>query len=182
MGALIQKTDELSTEEIIHSLFEQFANDVFRYARLTLGNAHDAKDVVQEVFLRAYRGWSDFRHDANEKTWLMQIARHYLVDLIRKRQTERTYLTSYEPPIMVNQQISIETMMMLEQTLATLNPAYQHVFVLRHIQQFTVIETAEILGWTQAKVRTVDHRAIYKIRQLMGDERTEVGHQNEVGK
>ncbi|WP_206923047.1 RNA polymerase sigma factor [Alicyclobacillus suci] len=42
-----------TSHESIRSLYELYSNDIYRYARLTLGDANDAYDVVQEVFLRA---------------------------------------------------------------------------------------------------------------------------------
>lgn len=71
--------DMRGLEEDIRSLYEQYANDIYRYARLTLGDSSVAKDVVQEVFLRAFRSWEQFRSEANPRTWLMSITRNYLL-------------------------------------------------------------------------------------------------------
>ncbi|WP_233095895.1 RNA polymerase sigma factor [Alicyclobacillus sp. SO9] len=54
-------------ENEIHSLYQTYANDIYRYARLTLRDDALAMDVVQEVFLRAFRSWGTFRGDVHAK-------------------------------------------------------------------------------------------------------------------
>ncbi len=147
-------------------MFELYANDLYRYVRLTLGG-HEAMDVVQEVFLRAFRSWDTFRHDANEKTWLFTIARNYIFDLLRKKRTETNFLQNYDPPFAKDETATVETFIVLEQALTHLKKTYRHVFVLRHVENLTVQETAQVLGWSESKVRTTDHRAIGQLRKLL---------------
>ncbi|MCF8564574.1 sigma-70 family RNA polymerase sigma factor [Alicyclobacillus tolerans] len=75
--------DGSSSKELIRSLYDLYSNDVYRYAWATLGDSTEAHDVVQEVFLRAYRSLNSYRHDASAKTWLMTIARNYIFDVLR---------------------------------------------------------------------------------------------------
>jgi RNA polymerase sigma-70 factor, ECF subfamily len=50
---------------------------VYRYAlRLTRGNTHEAEDIVQDVFLRAYRSWDTFKPGTNCRAWLFTICRN----------------------------------------------------------------------------------------------------------
>jgi len=50
---------------------------VYRYAmRLTRGNTHEAEDIVQDVFLRAYRSWDTFKRGTNCRAWLFTICRN----------------------------------------------------------------------------------------------------------
>jgi RNA polymerase sigma-70 factor, ECF subfamily len=50
---------------------------VYRYAmRLTRGNSHEAEDIVQDVFLRAYRSWDTFQPGTNCRAWLFTICRN----------------------------------------------------------------------------------------------------------
>src|SRR5690349_16975295 len=90
--------NEPSAKEGIHSLFDLYANDIYRYARFTLQDHAEAKDVVQEVFLRAFRQWDRFRHDSSYKTWLLSITRNYMYDVLRKRKTQSKFLDTYTPP------------------------------------------------------------------------------------
>ncbi|MCL6599661.1 MAG: sigma-70 family RNA polymerase sigma factor [Alicyclobacillus macrosporangiidus] len=60
--------DQVAVKEAIHSLYELYSHDIYRYAVMMLGNPSDAHDAVQEVFLRAFRAWTTYRHDAGTKT------------------------------------------------------------------------------------------------------------------
>lgn len=162
----------------LRDLYESYHQDVYRFARLSMGNHSDALDVVQEVFLRAYAAVDNYRHESSPKTWLLTIARNYVFDVFRRRKTERNYLRgqvgttalTYRDPAE-----SIDTLLTLERLVLELKPDYRQVFVLRHIEEFTVEETARVLGWTAEKVRTVDHRAIKRIRTLGDVKVKEVG-------
>jgi RNA polymerase sigma-70 factor, ECF subfamily len=167
-------------QEAIRSLYELYADDIYRYARLTLGPSWDEYDVVQEVFLRAFRSWDEFRQDANGKTWLMRIARNYMFDLLRKKRTERNFLSTYEIPTARDDDALVETVVEVEHALSQLKDAYRQVIVLRHIENLSVQGTGDILGWSEAKVRTTTHRAMAKLRQLLDPHLEEVNTHHEI--
>src|SRR5512142_2859841 len=66
-------------------LVDRHARTIFRLACRMVGNEHDADDVVQETFLRAYRRINRFESRANFGTWLYRIAVNCSVDLLRQR-------------------------------------------------------------------------------------------------
>lgn len=152
-----------SPNEAIEQLFELYADEIYRFALYSVPRTVDARDVVQEVFLRAYRAWGKFRQDANPRTWLFQIARNYIYDLLRKKRVERQYLEKHKPDLS-DVSVSLDTLIELEEVVADLPPDKRQVFVLRGIQDFSVQETAQILGWTQSKVKTTFHRAVQDLR------------------
>jgi RNA polymerase sigma-70 factor (ECF subfamily) len=171
--------EESTSQEAIRSLYERYANDIYRYTRLMLGNSSDAYDVVQEVFLRAFRSWEKYRHDANGRTWLMTIARNYIFDTLRKKRTERKYLSGYEPPNAID--ILDDTIRDVVEAIAKLKITYRQVIVLRHIENFSIAETARILGWSENKVRSTTNRAMAALRKILHEHTKEVNIQNESG-
>src|SRR5439155_15213307 len=66
-------------------LVERHSRAIFRVAYRMTGNEHDADDVVQETFLRAYRQIGHFEERANFSTWLHRIAINCSLDLLRSR-------------------------------------------------------------------------------------------------
>src|SRR5881392_1740001 len=66
-------------------LVERHSQLVFRVAYRMTGNQHDADDVVQETFLRAYKQLDHFEERANFSTWLHRIAVNCSLDLLRAR-------------------------------------------------------------------------------------------------
>src|SRR4029077_15288820 len=69
-------------------LVERHSPNVFRLAYRMTGNRHDAEEVVQEAFLRAYEKLSQFAARANFGTWVYRIAANYAIDRMRQRRKE----------------------------------------------------------------------------------------------
>lgn len=72
--------------------FDQIYRDnvdlIYRFAHRLCGETEAAKDLVQETFLNAYRGFQDFRGEAQISTWLYAIASHACMRMRRKRKGE----------------------------------------------------------------------------------------------
>ena len=62
---------------------------VFRLLAHLAGNDHDAEELTQETFLRAWQGWARVQPDTRPRAWLLQIARNAYLDLYRRRQKVR---------------------------------------------------------------------------------------------
>lgn len=158
-----------SHSEIIESLFRQYGNAIYRYVRYSLPEEIDAADVVQEVFLRAFRAMPGFNAKAEIKTWLFRIARNYVYDLLRKKRHERRYMLSQH----VNSNLlseQLDSVLEIEDALSQLSIAQQQVLNLRLIQDLSVAETAAILNWTEAKVKINYYRAKKQLQMLLRDE------------
>ena len=61
------------------------STELYRFAFWRLANAHDAEDVVQETYLRAYRSFNTFQSGTNIKAWMMRILINVVNDRLRKR-------------------------------------------------------------------------------------------------
>lgn len=70
----------------------QHGDYLFRFAMLKLRDEHLAEDAVQETLLAALQGQQNFAGDSAERTWLVGILKHKVVDLIRKKVREPTLL------------------------------------------------------------------------------------------
>src|ERR1700729_4131106 len=69
-------------------LVERHSGTVFRLAYRLTGNHHDAEEIVQEAFLRAYQKLGQFAAEANFGTWVYRIAANYAIDRMRQRKSE----------------------------------------------------------------------------------------------
>ncbi|MGA2420472.1 MAG: sigma-70 family RNA polymerase sigma factor [Candidatus Acidiferrum sp.] len=69
-------------------LVERHSASVFRLAYRLTGNRHDAEEVVQEGFLRAYQKLEQFEKRANFGTWVYRIAANYAIDRMRQKRSE----------------------------------------------------------------------------------------------
>jgi RNA polymerase sigma-70 factor (ECF subfamily) len=157
--------DQLSTEQAIEELFSLYGNDVYRFALYTLHNEEESMDVVQETFYRAFKAWGNFRRDSSPKTWLLHIARNYMVDLLRKKRTEQ----ARQAALFQNSNVSVNLDSLIEVTdlVARLPEHYRQVMILRFVEDLTVEQTAQALGWSPTKVRMTQHRAIKRLREFL---------------
>lgn len=167
-------TGAFSPRDTIKSLYDSYSQDIYRYAYATLGDPSVAYDVVQEVFIRAYKSLDAYRGEASHRTWLMTIARNYMFDHFRKKHTERQHVYSGELPELADGTPSMDIVMEVRDALSQLNPDYRNVIVLRHMENLSVSDTASVLGWSERKVRNATHRALERLRQLLDDNSREV--------
>jgi RNA polymerase sigma-70 factor, ECF subfamily len=87
-------TSKLSSPE---QWMAQHGDYLFRFAMAKLRDEHMAEDALQETLLAALQGQNKFSGDAAERTWLVGILKHKIVDLIRKKVREPTLLNVDEP-------------------------------------------------------------------------------------
>lgn len=69
---------------------QDYGNDMFRYAVKRLHNTEQAEDVIQETLLAALQSHASYAGQSSEKTWLIGILKHKIVDFIRKQVRELT--------------------------------------------------------------------------------------------
>jgi RNA polymerase sigma-70 factor, ECF subfamily len=142
---------------------------VFRTAYRITGNAADAEDVSQTVFLRLFRR----EHAAmeNEESYLRRAAINAALDVIRSRQSDRTVeLTDLpvEPADDYRHNDPRELRLALGRALADLKPRPAEIFALRFLEGFTNPQIAQMLGISQVVVAVIVFRARQQLRKALG--------------
>lgn len=79
-------------EEWVRDLYARYGAMVYRRARTLLGDEEAAWDVLQEVFVRAFRGQRTFRREASPTTWLYRITTNYCFNLLRDSNRHHDHL------------------------------------------------------------------------------------------
>ncbi|MBI2697588.1 sigma-70 family RNA polymerase sigma factor [Mycobacterium gordonae] len=150
-----------------------------------LGSVHDAEDLVQETYLRGWRGYSAFEERAALRTWLYRIATTACLRALENRARRvlplddpiddsewlepipDTYL--YQAPedaLFVRQSVRLAVMTALQEL-----PARQRaVLILRDVVQFSAAEVAELLETTPAAVNSSLQRARGRLAEIAPDE------------
>lgn len=93
--ARCQKADVVAFNEIV----SRYKNKIYNYVYRMTGNAEDAEDLTQEVFVRMYTNIGAFRAEASLSTWLFRIAGNLCVDAFRRGKKERGVVSSLDAPI-----------------------------------------------------------------------------------
>jgi len=142
--------------------------------RLT-GNEDDACDVVQDVYLRAYRGLRRFRGDAQFTTWLYRITANCSANLLAKRARHRTEaLSDDEPVIDLRAGADPELCLAGQDDRERISAALQklpwrlrQVIVLRDIYDLTHGAIAKELGISEAAAKVRLHRARRRLKERL---------------
>jgi RNA polymerase sigma-70 factor (ECF subfamily) len=181
--------------DAFEALTNRYEQRVFSLAMRMLRQEQDAEDVTQQTFLSALENLEGFRGEASFATWLFRIATHAALKVIRKRkglktvsieetteETERADSVPH-PEFIADWRQSPEELIhrneiqrLLEEALAKLDEKHRPVFLLRDMEGFSVRETADALGLSEANVKVRLLRARLQLReqltQTLGDPAT----------
>jgi len=147
----------------LDAIFEAHHGLVFRTAYRLTGNAADAEDVLQTVFLRLLRREQSSGPMENPESYLRRAAINVSLDLIRSGRSDRSVPLS-EAPALAAEQEPRELRMALIRAVAALSPREAEVFALRFFEDLSNKEIARALGISQVHVAVVLHRARTQIR------------------
>lgn len=160
-----------NTNETIHNWYMSYSNDIYKFILYMLNDHEQAKDLMQDTFIRAYHNLDSYRGEST-KGWLFKIARNITIDFIKRKKPIYYSLDSFrlipsknptpEKVLDLNEQ---ERQLYL--ALAKLKRPYREVIILRKIKEFSTKETAEILGWKEGRVKTTLWRALGELKKQL---------------
>jgi RNA polymerase sigma-70 factor (ECF subfamily) len=147
-----------------------YQGKVLGLCRSLLGDATQAEDAAQEIFLKAYQSLSTFRRDSSFSTWLYRISANHCKDLLRKRTRQKTEsleaLTDqmgdaverlFKAPAQA--EVSAENAECMEKILSQLSPHERLILTLREAEGLSYQEIAETLECTVDAVKARLRRA-----------------------
>ncbi len=181
--------DERAILERIHAgdldaveiLFEEHRTRIYRVCLLYTDCADDAKDILQETFLRAYKSVNRFRGDSSFSTWLTRIAINLCLNLRRDRriseivQADRREWVQHSMPQVgfANPEESLRIRELRERILSLvqkLPPRERMAFVLKHFEHLKIREIGVLMKITEGTVKSFLHRAVVALREGLGQE------------
>jgi RNA polymerase sigma-70 factor (ECF subfamily) len=180
--ALVRRVQE-GDANAFYDLVRPYERALFLAALGLVKNDADAEDVAQEAVLKAFKGISHFRGDSKFSTWLIQIAineakmklrkdRRHLYDSIDEGQlgedrdyVPRDFADWREIPSESLERKEVRDA--LNSALNSLGEKYRTVLILRDVQQLSIAETAQVLGISEANVKTRLSRARLQLRDVI---------------
>lgn len=167
--------------EAIEQLLNRYEKQVYRFGLRMCGSEEDAKEVLQETLLAAFRGLRSFRGEAALSTWLFQVAR---TQCMRLRRRPVGAPDSFEPleasheqpdeeagPDVVSQARQMGEV--LQAAILVLPESYREVLVLRDVEGLSTEEASEVVGIGERALKSRLHRARMQLRghlaTLMGE-------------
>lgn len=146
--------------------------------RLVGGDAGAAEDVVQDAFVRAWRALDRFRGESSLATWFYRIvvrqaANHRRWRAVRERMGGWGSADAPDPAPAAAGDPALRAR--IDGAVAGLSRRQREVFVLVHLEGFTLRETAAVLGRPEGTVKSHLHRALGHLRRELADLRDAAG-------
>lgn len=172
-------------ESVFHRLYAHYHNDVFKFLIYLTRNRDQAEDLSHEVYVRVLKAYAGFERNSSEKTWLFSIAKNVAIDYFRKNTVRRKHVHDqfdWETRELVSNSVLPDDFIVLNEEMKEVLSALDQctgdqkiVVHMRFLHEFSIAEAAEILGWTEAKVKTTQHRAIKALQDKLVGLRKERG-------
>ena len=156
-------------------LYQEYVRPIYRYTYVRVGgNAEQAEDLTQEVFLKALNNIGRYRDNGKPfVSWLFRIAHNLVIDHYRWVKRSRcipltetmTVIEDEDFVATVEQSMEISA---VKQAIEKLPARQREVISLRFGSDLSIAETAMAMGKSEGTVKKLQHVALAKLRKLMG--------------
>ena len=170
-------------EVAIPRLLDTHGSRIHALARRLCGDPHEAEDLVQEIFMSAYRSWDQFDGRSRPVAWLYTIATRACQRMHRRRagqpdciesldadspfHAERVAVVGNQAGNQLDEQVRRERRERVESAIAQLPTDYRLPLILKDIVELSVRDVATVLGLSESAVRVRVHRARLKLRAFV---------------
>ncbi len=178
-SALVERClggDNAAFDKLISRYKRQVFSVIYRMVR----NPTDAEDLAQDTFIKTYRALSGYDPSYPFITWLFKIAHNTAIDHLRANKAQVLSLDNEESPLedecsdqkLMDSVDSLSDKTLIDKALASLPPSYREILSLRHQQEFSYAEIAEVLGIPEGTVKI----RLFRARNLMKEKMLAMGY------
>lgn len=146
-------------------LYERYSKDIFKYSFSILKGEDDAKDAVQEVFVKYVENESSFKGDCSYKTWLLVLTRNYCYNKIKSKGFNNTSLETQT--FNKAYETDYDTDISIREALMKLETEDNELIFLREYEGYSYKEIAEITEQSLGNVKIKIFRARKKLREIL---------------
>lgn len=160
-------------EKEIQRLMDHYGDDVLRTSYMYLKDLQNAEDAFQEVFIRVFNKFENFKGESSEKTWIIRITINVCKDMLRSSWLKKVLLTDKlkEKNIIIgidNRIIKEEENKILFEEVMSLSYRFKEVIILYYYHNYNTIEISSILNVAEGTVRSRLHRAREILKMKLG--------------
>ena len=159
-------------------LYDTYAASIYRFIRMKVPQREQAEDLLQDTFFNAWRALPKLSMaNLNFRALLYKIARNLVNDHYRRtyrKPVPEDLAEHTDLPDPTNTAQAVAVTLELERVrsmLPRLKAEYRQVVELRYVQEFSVEETAKIMGKTRMAVRLTQYRALKKLRNALTNQK-----------
>jgi RNA polymerase sigma-70 factor (ECF subfamily) len=159
------------TDRVFERLVRDHQDRVYSLSLALTGNRHDAEDVAQDTFIRAYRALATYPperiRDLKQKAWLHRITVNVVRNRVRGVRPRLVELNGSEPDHGMGPEEDVIRKAEIDDLaarVACLPARYREAVVLRHVQELSYAEVADALGQPVGTVKSNVHRGLQLLR------------------
>ena len=153
------------------TLYQQHAARLYTLACRMAGSPEDGEDLLQEIFLQAYRKLGSFKGDSAIGTWLYRLALNHCLDYVRSRQAKMSKLTeTLDAETSIQPTARRETPIAkldLERAVEQLPDGCREAVVLHDVEGFDHKEVGRMLGIAEGTSKSQVFKARMRLRALL---------------
>lgn len=142
------KNTSVRPADRIERIMDTYGNMLFRLCLITLGNANDAEDAVQETLIKYLQRAPQFENSEHEKAWLITVATNKCKDMLRFR--SRHLYVDIDEMKEYSQDFTDSGIM---DALMGIPDKFRTVLVLYYVEEYSIEEIAKIIGKTASAVK-----------------------------
>ncbi|HME91116.1 MAG TPA: sigma-70 family RNA polymerase sigma factor [Myxococcaceae bacterium] len=145
---------DLDRKAALRELYAKYGGSVFGRCQYLLKDRSKAEDAMQDVFAKAISNYSKFRAEASPLTWLMKIATHHCLNLLRSEHGWRSAFQSLRQPRPEAQHVpAMEIREAVRHLLSRFDLETQAAVIHYHVDEMTLEEVAAVLNRSVPTVR-----------------------------
>jgi RNA polymerase sigma-70 factor (ECF subfamily) len=155
-------------------LYDAHATRLYNLAYRMAGTAVEAEDLLQEIFLHAFRKLSSYKGESTLGTWLYRLAMNLCLDRLRSRQGKMDRVTvaldderGEAGGLAVRRIDSVVQRLDLERAIAQLPASYKAAFLLHDVEGFEHHEVGAMLGIAEGTSKSLVHKARLRMRAVL---------------
>lgn len=187
-----QSYTQKEKEEVFESEFLPHVNSMYNFAYRLTFDEDDAKDLVQDTYLKAYRFIQSFERGTNAKAWLFRILKNSFINDFRKKskqpakvdyQEVETFYNSDDVDRSITTDLRVDSVQdmigdEISNALNSLDIDFRTVIILCDLEGFKYDEMAKILDIPIGTVRSRLHRARNLLKEKLSDYAKKMGYKN----
>lgn len=168
--AQLLKRAKEGDDSAFNEIVKRYQNFVYKTALSYLHDRENARDITQDVFIKAYKGLPYFNNDSQFTTWLYKICKNQCLNYLRR---EKAHIEDNDGPT-GNYNMDLPLKAGLDKLIAKLKDEYREVIVLRYYQQLKYDEIAHYLDLPMSTVKIRLYRAKQELKGMIGNSRYEM--------
>ena len=157
-------------------LVDRYKQRLYWHIRRMVINHDDADDVLQNTFIKAYKGLKDFRQESQLYTWLYRIATNESLTFLKKKRT-KFFVPMVDVEYQLSQDLHADAMisgntiqLKLQKAILKLPEKQRLVFNMKYYDEMKYEDMSSILGTSVGALKASYHHAVKKIKKSVTED------------